>query len=120
MDNLHPEVMCLWYVIPLLLNSYYLAALLTTLFNTLLPCVFIDIAFYRVSLAMDTEQRDDAAHELKAYLQSATSADSFTGRPLLRILSQEQLSQAHLTRDQYAAAAKLYAIEVVSWQIACC
>ena len=88
--------------------------------DTLLPCVFTDIAFFRVSLAMDTEQRDDAAHELKAYLQSATSADSFTGRPLLRIPSQEQLSQAHLTKDQYAAAAKLYAIEVVSWQIACC
>ncbi len=61
----------------------------------------------RVSLAMDTNECDEAAQALKAYLHSAVSPDTLQRTP-----SKGQVSQAHLTNKQYAAAAQLYAVEV--------
>ncbi len=66
----------------------------------------------RVSLAMDTNECDEAAQALKAYLHSAVSPDTLTRRHLQRTPSKGQVSQAHLTNEQYAAAAQLYAVEV--------
>lgn len=67
---------------------------------------------FRVSLAIDTDAKDDATRALKVYLQSAVSIEPLAHRHSQRTLNLKQPSQPLVTNEQYAAAAHLYAIEV--------
>lgn len=66
---------------------------------------------FRVSLAIDTDARDDATRVLKAYLQSAVRIEPLAHRHSQCTLT-KQPSQTLVTNEQYAAAAHLYAVEV--------
>jgi hypothetical protein len=68
--------------------------------------------YCRVSLAIDTREKNEASQALKAYLHSAVSADTLSRRHAPRNQSKVQPNKVSLTSDQYAAAAQLYAVEV--------
>lgn len=65
-----------------------------------------------VSLAVDTHEKNEASQALKAYLHSAVSADTLS-RHAPRTPSKGQPNKVPLTSGQYAAAAQLYAVEVL-------
>lgn len=69
-------------------------------------------ALCRVSLAIDTHEKNEAGQVLKAYLHSAVNADTFSRRHAARTPCRGQPDKVPLTSDQYAAAAQLYAVEV--------
>ncbi|DBA78304.1 hypothetical protein WJX79_006111 [Trebouxia sp. C0005] len=66
-----------------------------------------------VSLAIDTHEKNEAGQVLKAYLHSAVNADTFSRRHAARTPCRGQPDKVPLTSDQYAAAAQLYAVEVL-------
>ncbi|DBB04282.1 hypothetical protein WJX77_005842 [Trebouxia sp. C0004] len=66
-----------------------------------------------VSLAIDTHEKNEASQALKAYLHSAVCADTLSRRHAPCTPSKGQPNKVPLTSDQYAAAAQLYAVEVL-------
>lgn len=72
-----------------------------------------DVAYHRrVSLAIDTKECDAAAAMLKTYLHSVAVTDTTPQQYAPRTPSKAQPTSRHLSKAQYAAGARLYALEV--------